>query len=432
MGFNVLYLPPIHPIGGTRRKGAANAPQAKPGEPGSPWAIGSADGGHKAVHPDLGNLADFQALVREAGTLGIEIALDLAFQCSPDHPYLAEHPEWFLWRPDGTVQYAENPPKKYQDIVPFNFETGSYRALWEELLSVVFFWMDQGVRIFRVDNPHTKPFAFWEWLIGEAKGRSPEVLFLAEAFTRPRVMFQLAKLGFDQSYSYFTWRSSKEELTSYLEELVQSEVREFLRPNLWVNTPDILTQYLQVGGRPAFVIRLVLAATLCASYGIYGPPFELCIGKACPESEEYLHAEKYELRHWDRDAPDNLKGLISAVNRVRRENPALQETNNLTFHQSDNDNVIFYARSSPERDGTILVAVNLDPFHAEKAKLRVPLEELGIRPGESYLVQDLLSGESFIWQGAWNPVELDPDLAPARILRVRTWLRREADYDYYL
>jgi len=432
MGFDVLYLPPIHPIGFARRKGRGNAASAQPGDPGSPWAIGSAAGGHKAVHPDLGSLKDFLALVREAGKLGIEIALDLAFQCSPDHPYLKEHPEWFLWRPDGTVQYAENPPKKYQDIIPFNFETDSFRELWEELKGVVFFWMDQGVRIFRVDNPHTKPFPFWEWLIAQAKQRSPEVIFLAEAFTRPKVMYRLAKLGFSQSYSYFAWRSSKEELTCYLEELTRSEVREYLRPNFWPNTPDILTQFLQVGGRPAFAIRLVLAATLSSSYGIYGPPYELCIGAAEPASEEYQHAEKYELRAWDREAPGNLKGLITALNRVRRENPALQQTNNLQFYPTDSESVIFYGKSAADGSPAVLVAVNLDPFHPCQARLQVPLEQLGIDPGPSYLVQDLLSGENLIWQGAWNALKFDPARAPARVFRVRSWLRKEADFDYYL
>ena len=432
MGFDVLYLPPIHPIGSTKRKGKGNATAALPEDPGSPWAIGSAAGGHKAVHPDLGSVKDFQMLVREAGKRGIEIALDLAFQCSPDHTYLKEHPEWFLWRPDGTVQYAENPPKKYQDIVPFNFETAAWRELWDELKSVLFFWMDLGVLIFRVDNPHTKPFPFWEWLIREAKQRSPEVIFLAEAFTRPKVMYRLAKVGFSQSYSYFAWRSSKQELISYLMELTTGEVREFLRPNFWPNTPDILTQYLQVGGRPAFMIRLVLAGTLCSSYGIYGPPFELCVAGAEPGSEEYLHAEKYEIHSWHRGTSGNLKGFIAALNRVRRENPALQETNNLQFLQVESDSVIFYAKTAGDRSHTILVAVNLDPFHAKQVRLQIPLVQLGIEPGQSYLVQDLLSGDNFIWQGAWNSVELDPGQTPARIFRIRTWQRKEADFDYYL
>jgi starch synthase (maltosyl-transferring) len=432
LGFDVLYLPPIHPIGFSKRKGKGNATTAQPGDPGSPWAIGADTGGHKAVHPDLGGMPEFLALVREAGKLGIEIALDLAFQCSPDHPYLKEHPEWFLWRPDGTVQYAENPPKKYQDIIPFNFETAAWRELWEELKSVLFFWMDQGVLIFRVDNPHTKPFPFWEWLIGEAKKRSPDVIFLAEAFTRPKVMFRLAKLGFDQSYNYFAWRCSKEELTGYLKELTRSEVSEYLRPNFWPNTPDILTQYLQVGGRPAFMIRLVLAATLSSSYGIYGPPFELCVAAAEPGSEEYLHAEKYQVHYWDRDAPGNLKPLITALNRVRRENPALQRTNNLQFYRCDNESVLFYGKVAGGSTGTVFVAVNLDPFQARQARLQIPLEQLGIGPGQSYLVQELLSGENFIWQGEWNSLEFDPGRTPARIFRIRPWLRKEADFDYYL
>jgi len=432
MGFDVLYLPPIHPIGFSQRKGKANAPQARPGEPGSPWAIGSDKGGHKSIHPELGSLADFRVLVREAGRLGIEIALDLAFQCSPDHPYLKEHPEWFSWRPDGTVQYAENPPKKYQDIIPFDFETDAFRELWEELRSVVFYWMDQGILIFRVDNPHTKPFAFWEWLIGEAKRKSPEVIFLAEAFTRPKVMGWLAKLGFNQSYSYFAWRTSKQELISYMLEITGPEAREYLRPNFWPNTPDILTQFLQVGGRPAFIIRLVLAATLSSSYGIYGPPFELCIGAAEPDSEEYRHSEKYEIGSWDRDAPGNLRPFIATLNRVRRENEALQETNNLEFYQTDCESVIFYGKTAAREGGSVLVAVNLDPFHAHRARIEIPLEKFGIAPGQSYLVQDLLTGENFIWQGAWNFLELDPAHAPARILRVRSHLRRETDFDYYL
>lgn len=432
MGFDVLYLPPVHPIGTSKRKGKANAPAAEPGDPGSPWAIGSAQGGHKAVHPELGTLEEFRELVREAAKLGIEVALDIAFQCSPDHPYLKEHPEWFLWRPDGTVQYAENPPKKYQDIVPFNFETAAWRELWEELRSVLFFWMDQGVHIFRIDNPHTKPFPLWEWLIRETKQRSPEAIFLAEAFTRPKVMNRLAKVGFDQSYSYFSWRNSKEELTDYLLELTRGEAREFLRPNFWPNTPDILTQFLQVGGRPAFVSRLVLAATLSSNYGIYGPPYELCVHDAEPASEEYQHAEKYEIRSWDRDAPGNLKHLIAALNRIRRENPALQRTNNLRFYTAESDSVIFYGKSASDGGNTVLVAVNLDPFQARQVRLKVPLEELGIAPGQSYLVQDLLNGDQFIWQGEWNTVGLDPAHAPARLLKIRTWLRRERDFDYYL
>lgn len=432
MGFDVLYLPPIHPIGSAKRKGKRNAPAAESDDPGSPWAIGSAEGGHKAVHPELGTIEEFGRLVREAESRGIEIALDIAFQCSPDHPYLKEHPEWFLWRPDGTVQYAENPPKKYQDIVPFNFETSQWRELWEELKSVVFFWMDQGVRIFRVDNPHTKPFTFWEWLIAQAKEKSSEVLFLAEAFTRPKIMYRLAKLGFSQSYSYFSWRNNKEELTAYLTELTRSDTREYLRPNFWPNTPDILTEYLQYGGRPAFAIRLVLAATLSSNYGIYGPPFELCIGEAVPGTEEYLHAEKYEILRWDRNAPGHLKHLVATLNRIRRENDALQSTCNLNFYETDSDNVLFFGKISKDLKNTVLVAVNLDPFRVQQARLRIPLELFGVAPGQSYLLHELLSEEKSIWQGEWNGVELDPNVAPARVFRIRTWLRREADFDYYL
>jgi len=432
MGFDVLYLPPIHPIGDTKRKGKGNAPLADSDDPGSPWAIGSAAGGHKAVHPELGTLEDFQGLVREAGSLGIEIALDIAFQCSPDHPYLKEHPEWFLWRPDGTVQYAENPPKKYQDIVPFHFETPHWQDLWEELKSVLFFWMDQGVRIFRVDNPHTKPFPFWEWLIARAKEKSSDAIFLAEAFTRPKVMYRLAKLGFSQSYSYFAWRSNKEELTSYLTELTRGDVAEIMRPNFWPNTPDILTEYLQHGGRAAFMIRLVLAATLSSNYGIYGPPFELCVGEADPGTEEYQHAEKYEIRRWDREAAGNLKQLITTLNRIRRENAALQRTCNLTFYETDSDSVLFYGKLSPDGKNTLLVVVNLDPFRVQNVRLRIPLEHFGIQAGQSYLMHELLSEDKFIWQGEWNGVQLDPEAAPARIFRIRTWLRREVNFDYYL
>ena len=431
MGFDVLYLPPIHPIGESKRKGKGNAISAQPGDPGSPWAIGSAAGGHKALHPELGSIEDFRELVRQAAQRGMDIALDLAFQCSPDHPYLQEHPEWFLWRPDGSVQYAENPPKKYQDIVPFNFETPHWRELWEELKSVVLFWMQQGVRIFRVDNPHTKPFAFWEWLIAQAKEQSPEVIFLAEAFTRPKIMYRLAKLGFSQSYSYFAWRSSKEELTAYLTELTRSELREYLRPNFWPNTPDILTDYLQHGGRPAFLIRLLLAGTLSSNYGIYGPPFELCLNEALPGSEEYRQAEKYELRQWDRNATGNLKPFITLLNRIRRENEALQSTCNLEFYQTDSDSVLFFGKIAKDPSNSLLVAVNLDPFHLQSARLRVPIAAFGIGAGQSYLVHDLLSEDKFVWQGEWNGLQLDPALAPARIFRIRTWLRRESDFDYY-
>ncbi|HEY3308532.1 MAG TPA: alpha-1,4-glucan--maltose-1-phosphate maltosyltransferase [Desulfuromonadaceae bacterium] len=432
MGFDVLYLPPIHPIGTSKRKGKSNSTQAKPGDPGSPWAIGNAEGGHKAVHPGLGTIDDLQVLIQEAKSYGVEVALDLAFQCSPDHPYLTQHPEWFLWRPDGSVQFAENPPKKYEDIIPLNFETDHWQELWDELKSVVFFWMDIGIRIFRVDNPHTKPFRFWEWLIQEAKQKSPDVLFLAEAFTRPKVMHELAKLGFSQSYTYFAWRSSKEELTSYLNELTHIEVREVMRPNFWPNTPDILPEHLQYGGRAAFVIRLVLAATLSSNYGIYGPAYELCVSEAVAGTEEYLNAEKYELKQWDRDQPGNLKTVIAAINRIRRENAALKETSNLKFYQSDNDSILFYGKSSPEQDNIILVAVCLDPFHTQAGRIRIPIADFGIEPDRPYLVHDLLNNEKLIWQGEWNRIKLDPEKLPARIFRIRAKLRREVDFEYYL
>ncbi|QWV93466.1 alpha-1,4-glucan--maltose-1-phosphate maltosyltransferase [Geomonas oryzisoli] len=432
LGFDVLYLPPIHPIGSSKRKGKANAVEAQPGDPGSPWAIGSEAGGHKAVHPELGTLDDFRDLVREAEKQGIEIALDLAFQCSPDHPYLKEHPEWFRWRPDGTVQYAENPPKKYQDIVPINFETPQWEELWQELKSIVFFWMDQGVRIFRVDNPHTKPFPMWEWLIDQAKEKSQDVIFLAEAFTRPKIMARLAKIGFTQSYSYFSWRNSKAELTEYLTELTRGDTREFMRPNFWPNTPDILTEYLQYGGRPAFMIRLVLAATLSSNYGIYGPVYELCVGK--PEkagSEEYFEAEKYEIRRWDRKGPGNIRELIVTLNRIRRDHVALQQTNNVTFLASDDDSVLFYAKIGTQKKGALLIAVNLDPFRVRTARLSLPLELFGVLPGQSYLLHDLIGGDHSIWQGETTTVRLDPQVNPACIYRISTWQRRESDFDYY-
>ncbi len=432
MGFDVLYLPPIHPIGKVNRKGRNNAPVAAPGDPGSPWAIGSDEGGHTAIDPRLGTLADFASLLSAARRHGIELALDLAFQCAPDHPWVKAHPEWFRWRPDGTVQYAENPPKKYQDIYPLNFECEEWRALWEELKRVVLFWVSQGVRIFRVDNPHTKPFAFWEWLIAEIKGEHPDVIFLSEAFTRPKVMYRLAKLGFTQSYTYFTWRSTKRELIDYVTELTRTELREYFRPNLWPNTPDILPEHLQFGGRPACIARLVLAATLSSNYGIYGPPLELCVTEALPGREEYRDSEKYEIRHWDWDAPGNLRDLIARLNRVRRENPALQSTWNVSFHEIDNEQLLFYVRATEDRSNVLLVFVNLDPFHTQSGWARVPVAELGLMPDEPYLVDDLLRGEKYIWQGERNYVELSPHVLPAHVFRLRRRLRRETDFDYFM
>ena len=433
MGFDVLYFPPVHPIGASHRKGKNNSPAAKPGEPGSPWAIGSEAGGHKHFHPDLGNLDDFRRLMHKAREFGIELALDLAFQCSPDHPYVKEHPEWFRWRPDGTLQYAENPPKKYEDIYPLNFETDQWRELFMELKSVVLFWIEQGIRIFRVDNPHTKPFMFWDWLIGEIKRDFPEVIFLAEAFTRPKVMYRLAKLGFTQSYTYFAWRNTKWEITQYFRELTQTGVKEFFRPNLWPNTPDILTEYLQTGGRTAFMTRLVLAATLGASYGIYGPAFELCVRE--PKeigSEEYLDSEKYEIKAWNLEDPSSLKDFIARVNRIRKDNPALQSNATLRFHESDSDQILCFSKHSEDFSNVIFVVVNLDPYHTHGSWVHFPVEEMGLEARQGFQVHDLLSDARFLWHGPRNYLEIDPRVSPAFVFRVRRRLRTERDFDYFM
>jgi starch synthase (maltosyl-transferring) len=433
MGFDVLYLPPIHPIGKTHRKGKNNNPQAGADDPGSPWAIGGEEGGHKAIHPQLGTLADFQQLVKRASELGMEVALDLAYQCTPDHPYVKEHKDWFRIRPDGTVQYAENPPKKYQDIYPIYFESEHAAELCEELKSIVEYWIGQGVRIFRVDNPHTKPYPFWEWMIGEVQAKWPETMFLAEAFTRPKVMYRLAKLGFTQSYTYFAWRNTKWELTQYFTELTQTEVREFFRPNLWPNTPDILTEYLQFGGRPACMARFVLAATLGANYGIYGPAFELSENRALRQgSEEYLDSEKYQQRHWEINRADSLRGLITRVNAIRRENPALQRDANLRFHPVDNEQLIAYTKSSDDYANTILVVVNLDPHHTQAGFLDLPLDVLQLDPHQPFQVHDLLSDARYLWHGPRNYVELNPQVMPAHIFRIRRKVRTERDFDYFL
>lgn len=419
MGFDVLYLPPIHPIGLTNRKGKNNAVLARPGDVGSPWAIGAGSGGHKWAHPELGTLEDFEHFVAKSREYGLEVALDIAYQCSPDHPYVREHPEWFRHRPDGSVQYAENPPKKYEDIYPFNFETESWEPLWEELKSVVLFWIGKGVRIFRVDNPHTKPFAFWEWLIEDVKSKHPETIFLAEAFTRPAVMRRLAALGFTQSYTYFAWRNTKWELTSYLTELTQTGMREYFRPNFWPNTPDILTAYLQDGGRPAFIARLVLAATLGASYGIYGAAFELCENVAIEHGkEEYLNAEKYEIRAWDLANPASLRPLITRINHARHENPALQSNDRLKFHGVDNDQLIAYSKTTEDHSNAVLAVVNLDPFHAQAGWLDLSLPELGLDPNLPFSVRDLLTDAVYRWQGPRNFVRLDPGGVPAHVLRI--------------
>ncbi|HEV2027149.1 MAG TPA: alpha-1,4-glucan--maltose-1-phosphate maltosyltransferase [Candidatus Dormibacteraeota bacterium] len=433
MGFDVLYMPPIHPIGKSHRKGANNSVTAGPDEPGSPWAIGSEEGGHKSISPLLGTLDDFHHLQEAARGHGMQVALDIAFQCSPDHPYTREHPEWFKHRPDGTIQYAENPPKKYEDIFPFDFETESWRELWDELLSILVYWIDQGVTIFRVDNPHTKPFAFWEWLIGEVKREHPDVILLAEAFTRPKVMFRLAKLGFTQSYTYFAWRNTAAELAQYFTELSQPPVRDYFRPSLWPNTPDILTEYLQNGGRPAFAARLILAATLGANYGIYGPAFELCESRARePGSEEYLDSEKYQIRAWDYESPDSLRELITLVNKVRHENPALQSDRGLKFHQTENDQLIAYTKSTPDLADVVLTVVNVDPHHTQAGMVTLPLEELGIRRDRGYQAHELLSGARYLWNGPRNFVEINPHAIPAQIFRFRRRIRSEHDFEYFL
>jgi starch synthase (maltosyl-transferring) len=433
MGFDVLYFPPIHPIGTTKRKGRNNVLLAGENDPGSPWAIGGKEGGHKAIHPELGTLADFKRLLKKAKEHGMDIALDVAFQCAPDHPYVKEHPQWFRWRPDGSVQYAENPPKKYEDIYPFNLESEDWKSLWQELKSVFDFWIEQGVWIFRVDNPHTKPFAFWEWTISEIKKTHPEVIFLSEAFTRPRIMHRLAKLGFSQSYTYFAWRNTKWELTEYFTELSQSPSREYFRPNAWPNTPDILTEYLQFGGRPAFMARLALAATLSANYGIYGPAFELLQNTPRePRSEEYLYSEKYEIKSWDWNRLESLKDFISRVNRIRRENPALQCDWRLRFYACDNNELICYGKATEDLANVIVVVVNLDPHHRQSGFVTLPLEQLKIDPTHPYQVHDLLSGAHYLWQGPRNYVELDPQHSPAHILRLRRKVRTEADFDAFV
>ena len=433
MGFDVLYLPPIHPIGRVNRKGKNNDEKASPDDVGSPWAIGAKEGGHKAIDPQLGTLEDFRQLVTRAKQLGLEVALDLAYQCAPDHPYAKEHKEWFHIRPDGTVQYAENPPKKYQDIYPFDFETEKSQELWEELRSVVLYWIGQGIRIFRVDNPHTKPFDFWEWLITDIKSRHPDVLFLAEAFTRPKVMYELAKLGFTESYTYFAWRNAKPELTEYFRELTQTDVREYFRSNLWPNTPDILTEFLQQGGRPAFMIRLTLAATLGANYGIYGPAFELGENRAVRSgSEEYLDSEKYQVRNWDLDNPASLAELIAKINRIRRENPALQADLNLNFHPVENEQIIAYSKMSDDLLNIIVAVVNLDPQRTQAGMVDLPLDLFHLDPRQPYQMHDLLTDAKYVWRGSRNYVELNPQRLPAHIFCIRRRVRTENGVDYFV
>ena len=431
LGCDVLYLPPIHPIGRTNRKGANNRTIATATDPGVPWAIGSEEGGHLAIHADLGTLDDLRSLVRAAEEQGIRLALDIAFQASPDHPYAKEHPDWFRRLPDGSIRFAENPPKKYEDIYPFDFETSDWRRLWDELLGVVRHWILQGVRVFRVDNPHTKPFVFWDWLIGEVQRTDPDVLFLSEAFTRPKVRYRLAKGGFTWGYTYFTWRTTKRELTDYFMELTHPPVSDIFRPHVWPNTPDILHEYLQHGGRPAFAVRAVLAATLAASYGIYGPAFELFRHTARePGSEEYLDSEKYQVRHWDLDDPTSLAPLISRLNSIRREHAALQSNKRLEFHTIDNDQLLAYSKRTADSGDVILTVVNLDPRVHQSGTLELPLDLLRLPSDQPYEVHDLLDGATYLWQGSHNHIDLDPEVRPAHVFSV-TRMRRETEFEQY-
>lgn len=418
MGFDVIYFPPIHPIGHTNRKGRNNSVVAEPGEPGVPWAIGSEAGGHKAVEPALGTLEDFDWLQKEVRKRGMEIALDFALNCSPDHPYVKQHPEWFYKRPDGSIKFAENPPKKYEDIFPLNFRCENWPELWAELTSVVLFWAEHGVRIFRVDNPHTKPVSFWEYLITRVREKYPDVVFLSEAFTRPKMMKVLGKAGFHQSYTYFTWRNTTQELTEYLTELTQTEMSDYFRGSLWPNTPDILPFILQDGGRPAFIFRAVLAATLSTVYGIYSG-YELCENEALPGREEYVDSEKYQFKERDWDAPGNIKDIITRLNQIRLENRALHFYDNLRFYHAENDSILFYGKMTPSRDNIILVIVNLDPYHKQHSYVDVPIEEFGLMEGDTYQVQDLLSDARYLWHGRRNYVELDPEIQPAHVFRLR-------------
>jgi starch synthase (maltosyl-transferring) len=432
MGFDVIYFPPIHPIGKTCRKGRNNAPEAQAEDVGSPWAIGAAEGGHDAIHAELGTVEDFKRFLQQAAALDIEIALDIAFQCAPDHPWVTQHPEWFKRRVDGSVQYAENPPKKYQDIYPFDFETIHWREMWMALVGIIEHWVGQGVRIFRVDNPHTKAFPFWEWAIKRVRSSHPDVIFLSEAFTRPRVMHRLAKIGFSQSYTYFTWRNSKQELTAYFTELSQGMGYEYFRPNVWPNTPDILPAALQYGGRPVFMARVALAATLAASYGIYGPSFELLEHEAMHSgSEEYLNSEKFERRVWDLARDDSLADFISVINRARRENPALQTDARLHFLKIDNDQLIAYVKASADASNVVVCVVNLDPYHPQSGWLDMDLTELGLEAQPVFQMYDIISNTHFLWHGSRNYVSLDPR-CPVHVMQLRARLHRENDFDYFL
>lgn len=418
MGFDVLYFPPIHPIGKVNRKGKNNSVRALEGEPGSPWAIGSDEGGHKAIHPELGSLSDFKALIAEARKLNIDIALDIAFQCAPDHPYVNSHPQWFKQRPDGSIQYAENPPKKYQDIYPFNFESDDWRNLWNELLSVFEYWIEQGVKIFRVDNPHTKPIHFWQWVIGEINKKHEDIIFLSEAFTRPKIMASLARAGFTQSYTYFTWRVTKEEIVEYMNELLYGPSRYYFRPNFWPNTPDILPFHLQHQGENIFIVRLVLATTLSSCYGIYGPAFEFCDNQPLPGREEYQDSEKYEIRKHDWKRTNRMTDIITIVNRARKAHPALQVTWNVQFCAIHEPNLLAYLKATEDLSDIFLIVVNLDPNQKHAGFVQLPRERLHLRNGINVKLHDLMTDERYTWTQEWNYVELDPYKMPFHLFKL--------------
>ena len=417
LGFDVLYMPPVHPVGRKNRKGRNNAVTAIEGEPGSPWAIGAAEGGHKAILPELGNIDDYKHLIATAKkNFGIDVALDLAFQCAPDHPYIEEHPEWFIWRPDGSIMYAENPPKKYQDIVPINFETEDHKALWKELLSVVTYWCEAGVTIFRVDNPHTKPYRFWEFIISETRKQFPDTIFLAEAFTRPAIMAELAKRGFQQSYTYFTWRTSVAEMKEYLIELTTTELKEYMQPNFWPNTPDILAYEMMNAGANQFVKRLLLAATLCSSYGLYGPSYELMENRGNTNGkEEYYDSEKYAVRHYDWSYRNRITQAYQLINKARKENKALQQTNNIRFTEVNNGNLLSYVKWDDERTNFVWTIVNFDQHNTQGGHVGVPQDLLG---GNGFRVTDLLTGAQYWWNGNANYVQLDPNVVPAHVFLI--------------
>ncbi|WP_228702782.1 alpha-1,4-glucan--maltose-1-phosphate maltosyltransferase [Salisaeta longa] len=434
LGFDIVYLPPVHPIGETNRKGKDNAPTAGPDDPGSPWAIGgpTADGtsgGHKSVHPALGGIEAFDRFVSEAESLGLKVAIDIAFQTSPDHPYVEEHPAWFYHRPDGSIRYAENPPKKYQDVYPINFETDDWPALWQELKSVFEFWIEHGVTIFRVDNPHTKSFAFWEWCLQELRKDTPELIVLSEAFTQPKTMYGLAKLGFNNSYTYFTWRNTKHELEDYARELFHTEVAEFFRPNFWPNTPDILHDYLVHGGRAAHKVRFVLAATLSSAYGVYGPPYEHVFNVQHPDREEYAQNEKYEIRTWNWNDPSSLQPFMQKVNAARAQNPALRQMRTIQFHDTQNLNLLAYTKETA--DNLVLVVANLDPHHVQEGQVVLPLHELGLPHDQPYDLTDVLHDAHYTWQGAANYVRLDPGHTPVHLFRIARHGHHETQHPVY-